>query len=79
MTLQTQSCFHPMWWGVVGIVGVDILQTSTASSGRVLPGTSPCAHGVMIQGGFPYDSGGIRGGPRMILGGPRMIPGGGAV
>ena len=29
MTLQTLSCFHPMWWGVVGIVGVDILQTST--------------------------------------------------
>ena len=29
MTLQTQSCFRPMWRGVVGIVGVDILQTST--------------------------------------------------
>ena len=31
MTLLTLSCFHPMWWGVVGIVGVDILQTSTFS------------------------------------------------
>ena len=31
MTLQTLSCFHPMWWGVAGIVGVDILQTSTVS------------------------------------------------
>ena len=48
------SCFHPMWWGVAGIVGVDILQTSTIIHEPVALIDSRLSSGILLFFGLLF-------------------------